>query len=266
MCLGNRCGPGLAPRSHHKLAHAAMMAGREQGDASVFEGVRCAVGLASRASPLVLAAALCGCSSFDTSSSWFVKPLRLYGSNLGYTYTQFDDAKMDRPITANDLVDASGACPRYVVPSPPPAAGAAPAAGPTDAASLLGAGVAIGMSECDIVARLGQPTAVNVGRGPGGDRAVGVDLQQRSATRGLSFRRRPTYGNGPRRSAASAGSRAGEEKNGQKEAGQNQETAEARRQHLSGVRAANLQALERRRPPIIQLAQWPVVLSFENDE
>ena len=150
------------------------MAGREQGDASVFEGVRCAAGLASRASPLVLAAALCGCSSFDTSSSWFVKPLRLYGSNLGYTYTQFDDAKMDRPITANDLVDASGACPRYVVPSPPPAAGAAPAAGPTDAASLLGAGVAIGMSECDIVARLGQPTAVNVGGGPGGDRTVAL--------------------------------------------------------------------------------------------
>lgn len=151
-----------------------MMAGREQGDASVFEGVRCAVGLASRALPLALAVVLCGCSYFDTSGSWFVKPLKLYGSNLGYTYTQLDDAKMDRPITANDLVDASGACPRYVVPSPPPAAGAAPAAGPTDAASLLGAGVAIGMSECDIVARLGQPTAVNVGRGPGGDRAAAL--------------------------------------------------------------------------------------------
>ncbi|MGB7101694.1 MAG: hypothetical protein WBD95_23365 [Xanthobacteraceae bacterium] len=151
-----------------------MMAGREQGDASVFEGVRCAVGLASRALPLALAVVLCGCSYFDTSGSWFVKPLRLYGSNLGYTYTQLDDAKMDRPITANDLVDASGACPRYVVPSPPPAAGAAPAAGPTDSASLLGAGVAIGMSECDIVARLGQPTAVNVGRGPGGDRAAAL--------------------------------------------------------------------------------------------
>ncbi len=151
-----------------------MMAGREEGDASVFEGVRCAVGLASRALPLALAAALCGCSDFDTSGSWFVKPLRLYGSNLGYTYTQFDDARMDRPITANDLIDANGACPRYVVPSPPPAAGAASAAGPTDAASLLGAGIAIGMSECDIVARLGQPTAVNVGKGPGGDRAVAL--------------------------------------------------------------------------------------------
>ncbi len=151
-----------------------MMAGREEGDASVFEGVRCAIGLASRALPLALAVALCGCSDFDTSGSWFAKPLRLYGSNLGYTYTQFDDARLDRPITANDLVDANGACPRYVVPSPPSAAGAAPATGPTDAASLLGAGIAIGMSECDIVARLGRPTAVNVGRGPGGDRAVAL--------------------------------------------------------------------------------------------
>ncbi len=151
-----------------------MMAGREEGEASVFEGVRCAVGLASRALPLALAVALCGCSDFDTSGSWFVKPLRLYGSNLGYTYTQFDDARMDRPITANDLIDANGACPRYVVPSPPSAAGAPPAAGPTDAALLLGAGIAIGMSECDIVARLGQPTAVNVGKGPGGDRAVAL--------------------------------------------------------------------------------------------
>jgi hypothetical protein len=151
-----------------------MMAGREEGDASVFEGVKRATGLASRALPLALAIALCGCSDFDASGSWFAKPLRLYGSNLGYTYTQFDDAKTDHPITANDLVDANGACPRYVVPSPPPAAGAGPGAGPTDAASLLGAGVAIGMSECDIVARLGQPTAVNVGRGPGGDRAAAL--------------------------------------------------------------------------------------------
>jgi len=154
-----------------------MMAAREERDASVFEGVKCAAGLASRALPLALAAALCGCSDFDTSGSWFAKPLRLYGSNLGYTYTQFDDARMDRPITANDLVDANGACPRYVVPSPPPAAGAGPDAGaanPTDAASLLGAGVAIGMSECDIVARLGSPTAVNVGRSPRGDRAVAL--------------------------------------------------------------------------------------------
>lgn len=175
MCLGNQWGPGLAPRSHHKQAHAGVMAGREEGDAWVFEGVSRAAGLASRALLLALAAALCGCSDFDTSSSWFVKPLRLYGSNLGYTYTQFDDAKTDHPITANDLVDANGACPKYVVPSPPPpAAGAGPAASPTDAAPLLGAGVAIGMSECDIVARLGQPAAVNVGTGPGGDRAVAL--------------------------------------------------------------------------------------------
>lgn len=142
----------------------------------MFERVWHAFRLAQRASPLALAIALCGCSDFDTSGSWFAKPLRIYGSNSGYTYTQFDEAKRDRPVTANDLVDANGACPSYVVPSPTPA-GAGPdaaAAAPTDPASLLGAGVAIGMSECDVVARLGQPTAVNVGRGRGGDRAAAL--------------------------------------------------------------------------------------------
>ena len=33
------------------------------------------------------------------------------------------------------------------------------------------------MSECDIVARLGQPTAVNAGKSPGGDRAVALTFQ-----------------------------------------------------------------------------------------
>ena len=125
---------------------------------------------------LALAFALCGCSDSDTSSSWFSKPLKLFGINLGYTYSQLGDARQDRPITANDLVDPNGACPRYVAPSPQSRLeqGLTPAVRPrrTAAASLLGAGVAIGMSECDVVARLGQPTAVNVGRNPNGDRGA----------------------------------------------------------------------------------------------
>jgi hypothetical protein len=33
------------------------------------------------------------------------------------------------------------------------------------------------MSECDVVARLGQPTAVNIGRSPGGDRSAALTFQ-----------------------------------------------------------------------------------------
>ena len=33
------------------------------------------------------------------------------------------------------------------------------------------------MSECDVVARLGQPTAVNIGKNPGGERTVALTFQ-----------------------------------------------------------------------------------------
>lgn len=63
---------------------------------------------------VVLSAALmlCGCAGTDFGSGWFSKPLDLLGSKNGYTYSALDQEKQQRPITANDLVDANGACPR----------------------------------------------------------------------------------------------------------------------------------------------------------
>ena len=126
---------------------------------------------------LAMAIALSGCGSldFDTSASWFRKPLDVFGNKGGYTYSNLSDTRLDRPITANDLVDANGACPRMAAPVPtPPGADntAAGGAASPDMASLLGGGVAIGMSECEVVSRLGQATAVNLGRNPNGDRKV----------------------------------------------------------------------------------------------
>ena len=117
-----------------------------------------------------MAATLSGCgNSFDTSG-WFSKPLDLFGSRGGYTYSQLGEVKKERPITANDLVDANGACPSYV-----PAAQAAPDASPDgapDATARLSGGIAIGMSECDVVSRVGPPSAVNVSSTPRGDRTA----------------------------------------------------------------------------------------------
>jgi hypothetical protein len=134
----------------------------------VFVGFnRCGAPLA-----LAMAVALGGCSNFDTAA-WFSKPVDLFGSRGGYSYSNLDDTKQQRPITANDFVDANGACPRFVA-RDNMGANSAPAA---DAASLLGGGVAIGMSECEVVAHLGQPTAVNLGRNPNGDRTAALTFK-----------------------------------------------------------------------------------------
>lgn len=131
--------------------------------------------LRSVAAALAMAAALCGCGSFDNGGVWFAKPLNLVGVNATYDYSQLSEERKDRPITANDVVDANGACPRFAAPAPMQSASAAaddsgvPA---PDLSALLGAGIALGMSECEVVSRLGQPAAVNLGRNPNGDRSA----------------------------------------------------------------------------------------------
>jgi hypothetical protein len=111
--------------------------------------------------------ALCGCSSIDTSGTWFSRQADFFGSKGGYSYSDLGDARRDRPINANDLIDGNGSCPRPVV-----ASSAQPGAAADDTATLLGQGVAIGMSECDVVQRLGQPNNVNLGQNPNGLRGA----------------------------------------------------------------------------------------------
>jgi hypothetical protein len=110
---------------------------------------------------LAIALWLGGCA--DDNQKWFGKPMNMFGNNLNYTYSSLGQTRTDRSLTANDLIDGNGACPNYVPPQagPPPNPGEA---APADGSALLGGGVALGMSECDVVARLGQPTAVNLGQ------------------------------------------------------------------------------------------------------
>lgn len=126
------------------------------------------------AAALTLAVALCGCgnSNSDFGSGWFSKPVDLFGRNSGYTYAQLGETRQDRPVTASDLVDANGACPAV---APPPTQSASAEPGQASAAPpgppALG-GVGIGMSECEVVARLGQPAAVNLGAYANGTRTA----------------------------------------------------------------------------------------------
>jgi hypothetical protein len=120
-----------------------------------------------------VALSLAGC---DDTAQWFAKPLNPFNRPSGYTYSSLGDPRVDRPITANDLVDANGACPNYTAPAlPPPPAAASPGEGaqpPQDGTALFVGGIALGMSECDVVSRLGQATAVNFGTGAYGSRNV----------------------------------------------------------------------------------------------
>jgi hypothetical protein len=128
---------------------------------------------------VALAAALGGCANLDvdTNQAWFAKPLDVAGRNAGgYTFSELAETKQhQRPITPSDLVDNNGGCPLRAAPPPAPNSPgnqtASPAPAP-DAASLLGGGVALGMSECDVVSRAGQPSRVEIGNNPNGDRTA----------------------------------------------------------------------------------------------
>ena len=128
------------------------------------------------------ALALGACANVDAENkdAWFAKPFQFVSRAGGYSFSELQESReRTRPITANDLVAANGSCP------PPPAVQQAPAAAPAaaanqpgsapataDTSTLLGGGIALGMSECDVVFRAGAPSAVQIGKNPNGDRTA----------------------------------------------------------------------------------------------
>jgi hypothetical protein len=156
----------------------AWVAGRILGDCWVLVRQHRSIVLAAFA-----AVALAGCSSdVGSGQSWFAKPFDISGRSAGYSFSELSETKKDqRQITPNDLVNANGSCPAPVAAAalaPAPTSGAggptSPAAAPGgDASSLVvDGGVGLGMSECDVVSRAGQPSSVQIGSTPGGDRTA----------------------------------------------------------------------------------------------
>ena len=160
-----------------------------EGDAAVHLGShRCG---ALPATAMVLGSVLCltlsGCANIDyEAGGWFSKPLDLFGRSSGYTFSELQETRKQRTIAANELVDGNGACaapvmaqpaappgsPAAAAPGNPPAGPAGSAAASPAAESLLGGGIALGMSECDVVYRAGSPSAVQLGKNPNGDRTA----------------------------------------------------------------------------------------------
>lgn len=131
----------------------------------------------------MLAVMLAGCASsdvFDNNERWFQHPLDWTGRAGGYSFSELQEAQEKQaPVTAAELVSANGACPpppmaavppQAPVPTGPQVAGAEPmgAAPP----SLLGEGIALGMTECAVVWRAGAPSSVQFGTNPNGVRTA----------------------------------------------------------------------------------------------
>lgn len=123
---------------------------------------------------LALAPALGGCNSsldqFQTEfmskdAQWFQRSGRLFIRNVSIDAPPLTPNK---PVTAEDLVSAEGACPG-MEPSANAltdgAAGAPPAAGGT---------VALLHTECDVIRGIGAPDSVNISTAPGGGRIAVV--------------------------------------------------------------------------------------------
>jgi hypothetical protein len=72
-----------------------------------------------------------------------------------------------RPVSSNDLVDGSGACPAMAAPVPSEASPEAAAAPPPTVR-----GVGLDMTECEVVIASGMPQSVNIGTNERGERTV----------------------------------------------------------------------------------------------
>lgn len=136
---------------------------------------------------LALATALCGCANpalFEHGEHWFSRPFDATGRDSGYTFSELQETRSKtRPVPASELVSGNGACPPPVAPAGPPAAGAGPAPAPgagatspaaAAAPSYLGQGVALGMTECEVVWRVGAPSSVQIGGSPNGERTAAL--------------------------------------------------------------------------------------------
>ena len=142
---------------------------------------------------LVMASlALGACSDMDGSAGWFSRRFDIAGRSAGYSFSELSETKnREKPITPNDLVNANGSCPAPAAaapPAPPPPAAAAvtppgapgspPGAGaPGDSTLVSDGGIALGMSECDVVFHAGQPSSVQIGSTPGGVRTAVLTFQ-----------------------------------------------------------------------------------------
>jgi hypothetical protein len=127
---------------------------------------------------LACAPLVSACSTPDFLSKdaeWFSRPGRVFIRNVSI---ETPPLTPDKPVTADDLVSADGACPGMAPPGAPADANAStvtPAGGPPPA---VGGTVALGHTECDVVRGIGAPNSVNISNNARGQRVAVVNWSQ----------------------------------------------------------------------------------------
>ena len=119
---------------------------------------------------LLLGPVLAGCNGasdiLSKDADWFSRTGRTFIRNVSI---ETPPLTPDKPVTAEDLVSADGACPGMA--PPPGAADANAQAGGGPVPSTTGT-VALGHTECDVVRGIGAPENVNFSNNGRGDRVA----------------------------------------------------------------------------------------------
>jgi hypothetical protein len=133
---------------------------------------------------LLFAPMIAGCSGGSVSdmfqsdllskdAEWFSHSGRLFIKNVSI---ETPPLTPNKPIVAEDLVNADGVCPGMAPPDGPSNASALTegAAGAPPAPSTSGT-VALGHTECDVVRGIGAPDSVNLSNNARGDRVMVIN-------------------------------------------------------------------------------------------
>ena len=135
------------------------LSGQGLKESGIGLAVRTFAGMVGVAAALTLG----GCSSFDWDS--FKRPdLSIFAPRSVSAVRQVEL----KPVTAEDLVDADGRCAAPVASQEVAADGTTT----TMAVPLIPSGIALDMTECDVVKRAGQPERVQVGTNERNERTL----------------------------------------------------------------------------------------------
>jgi hypothetical protein len=104
-------------------------------------------------------------------TEWFSRSGRLFIANVSI---ETPPLTPNKPITAEDLVNADGVCPGMAPPAGASNALTEGAAGAPPAPSTSGT-VALGHTECDVVRGIGPPDSVNPSNNARGDRVMVIN-------------------------------------------------------------------------------------------